>query len=249
MDVDATMLPPAEVASDRFHEEASLFKAIADENRMRILATLASAIEDVCVCDFTGALPLNQPTVSHHLRILREAGLVTCERRGTWVYYRLPRRPRARRIRDAGRLCAKGARMKVHLSLATSDLAASVAFYSALLDREPRRCCRLRAVRRRGSGIELALALTDRVGPAGDAHFGICATSPEDVERAILRLSERGLATSIERNHTCCYAKQTKSVDLGSPRTPLEVYAVLEESPAQNDTAEGCCAEPCGCAA
>jgi len=41
------------------------------------------------VCDFTDALPLNQPTVSHHLRILREAKLVTCERRGTWVYYQL----------------------------------------------------------------------------------------------------------------------------------------------------------------
>lgn len=54
-----------------------------------MLATLARADEEVCVCDFTGALPLNQPTVSHHLRILREARLVTCERRGTWVYYRL----------------------------------------------------------------------------------------------------------------------------------------------------------------
>lgn len=54
-----------------------------------MLATLAQAPDEVCVCDFTDALPLNQPTVSHHLRILREAGLVTCERRGTWVYYRL----------------------------------------------------------------------------------------------------------------------------------------------------------------
>jgi DNA-binding transcriptional ArsR family regulator len=47
------------------------------------------ASHPVCVCDFTDALPLNQPTVSHHLRILREAKLVTCERRGTWVYYQL----------------------------------------------------------------------------------------------------------------------------------------------------------------
>ena len=54
-----------------------------------MLATLAGASDEVCVCDFTDALPLNQPTVSHHLRILREAALVTCERRGTWVYYRL----------------------------------------------------------------------------------------------------------------------------------------------------------------
>jgi len=54
-----------------------------------MLATLARADDEVCVCDFTAALPLNQPTVSHHLRILRDAGLVTWERRGTWVYYRL----------------------------------------------------------------------------------------------------------------------------------------------------------------
>jgi ArsR family transcriptional regulator, arsenate/arsenite/antimonite-responsive transcriptional repressor len=81
--------PPAEVASDSFEAEAGVFKAIADPYRLRMLATLARATDEVCVCDFTAALPLNQPTVSHHLRILREAGLVTCERRGTWVYYRL----------------------------------------------------------------------------------------------------------------------------------------------------------------
>jgi ArsR family transcriptional regulator len=69
--------------------EAALFKALADPHRLTILATLARSEDEVCVCDFTSGLPLNQPTVSHHLRILREAGLVTCERRGTWVYYRL----------------------------------------------------------------------------------------------------------------------------------------------------------------
>ncbi|MGC2129480.1 MAG: metalloregulator ArsR/SmtB family transcription factor [Candidatus Aquilonibacter sp.] len=69
--------------------EAALLKAVADPYRLTMLATLAAAADEVCVCEFTDALPLNQPTVSHHLRILREAGLVTCERRGTWVYYRL----------------------------------------------------------------------------------------------------------------------------------------------------------------
>lgn len=81
--------PPAHVAGEAFEAESLLFKAIADPYRLRMLATLARASDEVCVCDFTGALPLNQPTVSHHLRILREAGLVTCERRGTWVYYRI----------------------------------------------------------------------------------------------------------------------------------------------------------------
>lgn len=66
-----------------------LLKAIADPYRLTMLATLAANEHEVCVCDFTDALPLNQPTVSHHLRILREAGLITSERRGTWVYYQL----------------------------------------------------------------------------------------------------------------------------------------------------------------
>src|SRR5579875_3443764 len=68
---------------------AHLVRALADPHRLVILAMLASTREGVCVCEFTEALPLNQPTVSHHLRILREADLVTCERRGTWVYYRI----------------------------------------------------------------------------------------------------------------------------------------------------------------
>lgn len=69
--------------------DAALFKALGDPHRLTILERLAQADEDVCVCEFTDCLPLNQPTVSHHLRILREAGLVSSERRGTWVYYRL----------------------------------------------------------------------------------------------------------------------------------------------------------------
>jgi ArsR family transcriptional regulator len=81
--------PPATVdAADR-SAEAALFKALGDPHRLTILATMARAEDEVCVCDFTSALPLNQPTVSHHLKILRAAGLLTCERRGTWVYYRL----------------------------------------------------------------------------------------------------------------------------------------------------------------
>jgi ArsR family transcriptional regulator len=81
--------PPASVDATDRAEDAGLFKALGDPHRLRILATLARAVDEVCVCDFTSALPLNQPTVSHHLKILRDAGLVACERRGTWVYYRL----------------------------------------------------------------------------------------------------------------------------------------------------------------
>jgi ArsR family transcriptional regulator, arsenate/arsenite/antimonite-responsive transcriptional repressor len=81
--------PPARLAAKKFEREAALLKAIADSHRLCILAALSRAADHVCVCDFTQALPLNQPTVSHHLGILRDAGLITGERRGTWVYYRL----------------------------------------------------------------------------------------------------------------------------------------------------------------
>jgi ArsR family transcriptional regulator len=81
--------PPATVDAVDRTADAALLKALSDPHRLTILATLARAEDEVCVCDFTSALPLEQPTVSHHLKILRDAGLVTGERRGTWVYYRL----------------------------------------------------------------------------------------------------------------------------------------------------------------
>ena len=69
-------------------ELARVFKALADPTRVSIVNRLASG-EACCVCDLTDAFDLSQPTVSHHLRILRDAGLVEAERRGTWAYYRL----------------------------------------------------------------------------------------------------------------------------------------------------------------
>jgi ArsR family transcriptional regulator len=67
---------------------AATFKALGDPTRVAIVNRLAAAPE-VCVCDLTAAFELSQPTISHHLRILRDAGLVEAERRGTWGYYRL----------------------------------------------------------------------------------------------------------------------------------------------------------------
>ncbi len=80
-------------------DEATLFKALADPVRVSILATLARAEHEVCVCDFTSGVELNQSTVSHHLKILKDAGLVTSVRRGTWGYYSLA--PGARDRLDA----------------------------------------------------------------------------------------------------------------------------------------------------
>jgi ArsR family transcriptional regulator len=68
-------------------EGAAVFKALSDPIRLRLMSIIASAGEEICVCDFTGHFEVSGPTISHHLRVLREAGLVNCERRGTWVYY------------------------------------------------------------------------------------------------------------------------------------------------------------------
>ena len=67
---------------------AGVFKALADPTRVAIVNRLSKA-DTVCVCDLTAAFELSQPTISHHLRILRDAGLVESSRRGTWAYYRL----------------------------------------------------------------------------------------------------------------------------------------------------------------
>ena len=69
---------------------APMFKALGDPVRLRLLSMIASAGGgEVCVCDLTGEFALTGPTISHHLKVLREAGLVDSDRRGTWVYYRL----------------------------------------------------------------------------------------------------------------------------------------------------------------
>jgi ArsR family transcriptional regulator, arsenate/arsenite/antimonite-responsive transcriptional repressor len=72
--------------ADAADDLAAVFKALADPTRVAIVSRLASG-EMCCVCDLTDAFELSQPTVSHHLRILRDAGLVESERRGTFAYY------------------------------------------------------------------------------------------------------------------------------------------------------------------
>jgi ArsR family transcriptional regulator, arsenate/arsenite/antimonite-responsive transcriptional repressor len=68
---------------------ASVFKALGDPHRVRIVNMLATAREAVCICDLTGFLGLSQPTVSHHMRKLVDAGLLAREQRGVWAYYSL----------------------------------------------------------------------------------------------------------------------------------------------------------------
>lgn len=80
--ISEAALEPAQAA-----DGAAVFKALADPVRLRLMSIIASAGDEVCVCDITPHFEVSGPTISHHLKVLREAGLVDCERRGTWVYY------------------------------------------------------------------------------------------------------------------------------------------------------------------
>ena len=95
------MLSPAETVAccsplsseplsrEQAEQVAPLLKALADPVRLRLMSLVAShAGGEACVCDLTGAFELSQPTISHHLKVLHEAGLLDREKRGVWVYYR-----------------------------------------------------------------------------------------------------------------------------------------------------------------
>jgi ArsR family transcriptional regulator len=77
------------LSEDQAEATARLFKALADPHRVRIVNLLATSPDPVCVCELTRPLGLSQPTVSHHLKKLVQAGLLEREQRGTWAYYSL----------------------------------------------------------------------------------------------------------------------------------------------------------------
>ncbi len=96
MNVDAVILPSAStyvnigvVMKQITDPDALLLQGAADATRLAILRQLSREDAEVCACDFTACCDVAQPTVSHHLKVLREAGWVVSERRGSWVYYRL----------------------------------------------------------------------------------------------------------------------------------------------------------------
>ena len=87
--VNACCAPGAERIEPQAAEAlAARFKALADPTRVAIVNRLAGT-DEVCVCELVDEFELSQPTISHHLRLLKQAGLVESERRGTWAYYRL----------------------------------------------------------------------------------------------------------------------------------------------------------------
>jgi ArsR family transcriptional regulator, arsenate/arsenite/antimonite-responsive transcriptional repressor len=73
----------------RVDELSQVYRALGDATRVQIVHILTAAAEPVCVCDFTAAFELGQPTVSHHLARLREAGIVTSTKQGVWAFYQL----------------------------------------------------------------------------------------------------------------------------------------------------------------
>ena len=104
--ISLTVLSPAETAAccspltaeplttDQAGQVAPLLKALADPVRLRLLSLVASRQGgEACICDLNEAFDLSQPTISHHMKVLHEAGLVDRDKRGVWVYYRV--RPQA----------------------------------------------------------------------------------------------------------------------------------------------------------
>ena len=79
--------PPIETANRR--RLVTMFKALADSTRLDVFQVIASQPEPICVCDVVDQFGVSQPTISHHLKVLREAGLITVSRRGVWAYYAL----------------------------------------------------------------------------------------------------------------------------------------------------------------
>ncbi|QUH01874.1 helix-turn-helix transcriptional regulator [Saccharopolyspora erythraea] len=93
----ATAVLREPLTAEQSAELAKVFKAIGEPVRLRLLSLIAShAGGEACVCDLTDAFELSGPTISHHLKVLREAGIIEGERRGTWIYYRV--RPETLRL-------------------------------------------------------------------------------------------------------------------------------------------------------
>jgi ArsR family transcriptional regulator len=87
------------LSTDAAERIAPLLKALADPVRLRLLSLVASHADgEACVCDLNDAFDLSQPTISHHLKVLHESGLLERSKRGVWVYYRL----QADALRDLG---------------------------------------------------------------------------------------------------------------------------------------------------
>ena len=110
---------------------ARVAKALGDPIRLQLVDVLRKHAGKVCVCELVPLFDLSQPTVSHHLKVLREAGIVGSERRGLWAYYYV--NP------EAVEELTHGFSLRPHLALTVSDVERSIPFYRALFGVEPAR--------------------------------------------------------------------------------------------------------------
>jgi ArsR family transcriptional regulator, arsenate/arsenite/antimonite-responsive transcriptional repressor len=86
-DCNPTVLLPDPIATTERDRLVTVFRALGDPTRLDVYRLIAAQPDPLCVCDIVARFEVSQPTISHHLRILREAGLVTVSRRGVWAYY------------------------------------------------------------------------------------------------------------------------------------------------------------------
>jgi ArsR family transcriptional regulator len=87
IDCCGSPVTPVSLPADRQTELIGAFKALSDPSRFEIFRLISAQTEPVCVCDIVERFALTQPTISHHLKVLREAGLIDVSRRGVWAYY------------------------------------------------------------------------------------------------------------------------------------------------------------------
>jgi ArsR family transcriptional regulator len=83
------VVPPTELAPGRRDRLVAVYRALGDPTRLDVFRLIAAQAAPLCVCDIVDRFNVSQPTISHHLRVLRDAGLVTVSRRGVWAYYAL----------------------------------------------------------------------------------------------------------------------------------------------------------------
>lgn len=134
--------------------------------------------------------------------------------------------------------------MKTHINFATRDLEKSLAFYRTLLDAEPAKSLADYALFiTEDPGLELALDRSALVQAGESAHYGVAVDSVEAVDAAIARLKGAGLDVDIEREETCCYAKQTKVWAADPDGRRWEVYAVLEDTQTRDGGGITCCSD------
>ena len=81
--------PQLPMALDRVDQSVEVLKALADPTRLQMVGILKRSPDPVCICDFTAAFDLSQPTISHHMARLKDAGLVEVTKAGIWAYYRV----------------------------------------------------------------------------------------------------------------------------------------------------------------